>query len=181
MQGKLLKSFGNKYNINYSLYKGWPESYVSEMIHHGKIMCANKYVYFVSFLFGEIFKYDFNGNLLMKGELQGIPLSKKNRELYFKKGIKLNERWEFSPWHPVLSDAYICNGNIYLLLSPFVKDKIEIWQLNSGNFEIQRRYLLECPEKISIADRFVVIKEGGEEIFYISIWYKDYFSVGEFR
>jgi len=64
--GKKQATFGSLYKLNYKLFKQLDKYMVIHTAHDGKVLCDDNYIYFISYLFGEVFKYDSKGNLIQK-------------------------------------------------------------------------------------------------------------------
>jgi hypothetical protein len=167
-KGKKLNSFGKKYDVDYSIHKGWPEIVVDRAINIGKIVCSENYIYYITYLFGDIFKYDVNGKLLFKKEMpNNINIIKRNRKIYFKKGVKKD-----TPYIKFLNDAIYFGNKIYLLL--WKKDIYgEIWQLDENTLEVEKKYRFfgKNRENKIIARSIARWNKNNEQLFYIS--YRD--------
>lgn len=70
--GKRLLEFGQKYNIDYKIFKGYRDRDVDSMIHRGKLMTDQDSFYYLCYGLGEIFKYDKEGKLVKKAKLDGL-------------------------------------------------------------------------------------------------------------
>lgn len=71
-EGEIKGSFHRKYRIDYSLYKGWPRDFVDQMVNRGKILCNKNYIFYISYAFGDIFKYNSLGKMLFKKKMEHI-------------------------------------------------------------------------------------------------------------
>lgn len=114
--GKRKKEYGDKYLYDPKIYRDFSASMVDACIHGGKILIGEKYVYFVSFIFSELFVYDHDGKLVARKIIDDDDLTKESRELYFRKGqnSKTNEYGAFER-RLIILDASIFRGRIYLL------------------------------------------------------------------
>ncbi|MCP2597547.1 6-bladed beta-propeller, partial [Candidatus Aminicenantes bacterium AC-335-G13] len=185
-KGKKLNSFGEKYKVDYSIYKGWPKAYIDQMINRGKILCSNNYIFYISYAFGDVFGYSASGKLLFKKEIKNIDFIKKSRQLLFKIGGKINKRGYYilkrKDWGYFLNDAFYFKNKIYLLLSEnylrFSKRDIskgEIWQFDVKTGKIERKfyfYPLERDKINKIYTRSLAIRknENNKLLIYISYY-----------
>lgn len=190
-EGKKINSFGKKFNINPFLYRGWSNDHLDGVINWGKIICSKNYIYYISYLFGDIFKYNPDGILVSKKEEKDINFIKKNREFYFRKGIIRKNRLHILKGKDLgvfLNDAFYFENKIYLLLSEdylsFSRENTycgEIWQLDENKLEIERKYSFRNQrnriKKINTRS-FTIGKDRNNKLFYISFYddnKKDFF------
>lgn len=88
-QGKRLASFGEKYHIPPGIYEGWPDSFIEEVLNKGKILIGKKHIYFVSYLFSELYQYDRRGNLVKKMIIEeDTHKVKESKKYYLSQGQK---------------------------------------------------------------------------------------------
>jgi hypothetical protein len=138
LQGNTISSFGQKYSVDYSLYKDWPTSLTERVIHSGKIFFSKDYIYFVSTNFGDVFKYDFSGRFLLKAKLFDGDLVKNTENQYFRVGLANKE----SPYrYGVYYDVAFDGDYFYGLM--------------------KRKYFQECPgDVIKVEEKSMAIAES---------------------
>jgi len=185
-QGKLISSFGEKYQVNYSLSKEIEPNFLDRIANMGKILSDGEYIYYVSYVFGEIQVFDFSGKLVRRKKITGIRnLEKVTRDyerLFFKEGIKKNKDGTITI-RQVFNDSYLAGPDIFLLMRGQVEDgPNEILFLSKDNLELRGRYGL--PEGIS-ARHLCVIKTAGEnEVLFLVAFYdqvNEINSIGIFK
>lgn len=168
-EGKQLSSFGEKYKLNYSNYINIPPQIVDRLIYRGKIVSDTKNIYYISYFFGSIFKYDSTYKLIFKKELD-INLAKENKKLFLGKGRKKKE--ELSLHRRIFNDALLVGTKVYLLLfKPGVKG--EIWQLDSNLLNLEKKYSYynQISENGDFISRsFAVAREENNIQFFISVY-----------
>lgn len=113
--GERQSSFGKKYRPEMSIYKGWAQDFVDGTINDGKILIGNDAIYFISYFFAELFKYDLKGQFVTKSNLAGEEIIKKNRDFYFKVGQSQPADRGFETFR-IIKDACYFNGKILILL-----------------------------------------------------------------
>lgn len=186
--GKVLDSFGDIYKVNHPLLKksGRYTLNVDLIINWGEIVCSDKYIYFISSLFGDIFKFDQNGNLIRKKEIKEIDYLEKNRKFYFSASTINENKNRGLPLRAYFNDALYFENKIYLLLM----DKAvygEIWQLDENRLEIERKYTFfniqkNTPTPIKSKRVGIFKQEGGNNLnFYISFFSSDKFFINVYK
>jgi len=137
--GKKLNSFGEIYKINYSILTDWQRYRVENVINWGEIVCSNNYIFFVSALFGDIYKYDSNGNLIKKKRIKNIDFLEDNKKFYFKTTTIKKWRNKSLPLRLYFQSAVYFENKIYLLL---IDKNIygEIWKLDKDKLEVEKKY-----------------------------------------
>jgi hypothetical protein len=113
-QGEKMKGFGDKYRYKERIYKGWNPSEVDHFLNQGKLLVGEKYLFFISTNFSEIFKYDFSGNLLERRIIDDDELTKISRDHYLVKGQDRPQNNMFYT-KEIIVDACYSNGWLYLL------------------------------------------------------------------
>jgi hypothetical protein len=113
--GKRLSSFGLKYSPKKSIYEGWPTSFIDSTLNEGKILIGNNAIYFISFFFAELYKYDLAGQLVTQNALAEEDVIKKNKELYLNIGQPHLAGMGFKTFR-IIKDAYYFNGKIFILM-----------------------------------------------------------------
>lgn len=87
--GKILTSFGEKYGVPRGIYEGWPEEFIEAILNTGKIIAGRERVYFVSYLFSELYGYDRSGALNIKKTIEeDDQIVKESQRYYFVRGQK---------------------------------------------------------------------------------------------
>lgn len=166
MNHPLLNKSG-RYKLNVDLIINW-----------GEIVCSDKYIYFISSLFGDIFKFDQNGNLIKKKEIKDIGFLEKNKNYYFSNLAINDSKNKGLPLRTYFNDALYFRNKIYLLLT----DKNvygEIWQLEENHLEIERKYSFfnfqeDKPTRIKSKSIGIFTQESGNNlIFCISLLSSD--------
>jgi hypothetical protein len=164
-QGKLISSFGEKYQANYALSKEIQPAYLDLMANNGKVLSDGKYIYYISYVFGEIQVFDFLGKSVMKKRIVGIKNLEKIRKdcehLFFEGGIKRNKNGTVTE-RVIFNDSYLASGNIYLLMLGYVEDgPYQILSLSRDGRGIKERFLLPGgiqPENMTVIN---LAKEDG--------------------
>lgn len=88
-QGKRLASFGGKYQVPSGIYEGWPDSFIEKVLNKGKIIIGKEYIYFVSYLFSDLYQYDRHGSLIRKMTIEEDDrVVKEVKKYYFSQGQK---------------------------------------------------------------------------------------------
>ncbi len=142
--GKRLSTFGTKITWDPSIYPGWPSNFIDGTINAGRLFAGNDVIYFVSFYFGELYKYDLTGKLLSKDIIADEDLVNNNREYYLKTGQARGKAGEFKT-NALISDACYFQGKIYLVLGPTYAEKGrygEIIEIDEENTKSRSRLLL---------------------------------------
>jgi len=121
-KGERKNIFGYKYPFHKNIYKGWEPSFVDYMLNNGKVIVGRKYIFFISYVFSEIFKYDLSGTLIDKQIIEDDELCKTNRDDYLVKGQDMPANGEFHIMEIVIDGCYF-NGNLYILRSFINKEK----------------------------------------------------------
>ena len=185
-QGKLISSFGEKYQVNYSLSKEIEPNFLDRIADMGKILSDGEYIYYVSYVFGEIQVFDFSGKLVRRKKITGIRnLEKVTRDyerLFFKEGIKKNKDGTITI-RQVFNDSYLAGPDIFLLMRGQVEDgPNEILFLSKDNLELRGRYAL--PEGISARHLCVIRVAGENEVLFLVAFYdqvNEINSIGIFK
>jgi len=138
LQGNAISSFGQKYSVDYSLYKGWSTSLTDKVINSGRIFFAKDFVYFVSTVFGDVFKYDLSGRFISKTNLFNGDLVKNTENQYFRVGLANKE----SPYrYGIYCDVAFDGDYFYGLM--------------------KRKYFQECPgDLIKVEEKTMTIAES---------------------
>lgn len=140
LDGKKLESFGEPpYVPNYSLYKKEPASSIYSDAHVGKIICTDNCIFFISERFGEIYKYDYKGKLITKGQLPDLDNKdiRKNRKTFFDGSYKDSNYDYIGSWF----DASYCNGRLYILKQVNVRRmNYEIMEIDPNTFNMLNKY-----------------------------------------
>jgi hypothetical protein len=139
--GKLVNSFGNCYQVNHPILSenGRYKLNFDLIINWGEIVCSDKYIYFISSLFGDIYKFDQKGRVIEKEKLEGDEFFGKNRKFYFSNAVIKESKNSSLPFRVFFKDAIWFENKIYLLLM----DRGvygEIWQLDESRLEIENKY-----------------------------------------
>lgn len=88
-EGKKLASFGEKYHVPPGIYEGWPETFVERALNKGKIVIGQEHIYFISYLFSELYQYDNRGTLVKKMLIEeDAHKVKESKRYYFNQGQK---------------------------------------------------------------------------------------------
>lgn len=174
LKGEKLNSFGEKYNVNSSIYETLSPAAIDWMIHRGKAVCNENNIFYISFLFGDIFKYDAEGKLLLMKELD-LMWARNNKKLFFKDGMKFGKE-NLHINKRIFNDALIFENKMYLLV---YRDSTsgEIWQFNLDKLIIEKKfsYLNQVSKNSSFrTSSFAISKDGKESLlFYTSIYDHD--------
>jgi len=171
-EGKRLLSFGKKYSIDYGLFKGYSQYEIDGTVNTGKVLGDGENTYFLSYVFGEIFKFDAGGNLVKKVKLDGLDnkIITRNIRYFFIDGAKREKRVRdnLGYFAPVSDAAYLDNA-IYVLTS-----NPEYWLIvayDRNQFNIQGRYRLSPLGKDTAAPvNLYLCRKGAEIFFYISFY-----------
>jgi len=186
--GKMLNSFGDIYKVNHPLLNegGRYKLNVDLILNWGEIVCSDKYIYFISSLFGDIYKFDKNGNLIKKKEIEDISFLEKNKKYYFSNSTINKSKNKGLPLRAYFNDAICFENKIYLLLM----DKGvygEILQLDEKKLEIDRKYsFFNMQEKIPTqlkSRRIGMFKQedGSNLNFYVSFYSSEEFFINMYK
>jgi hypothetical protein len=143
LQGNKISSFGQKYTVDYSLYKGtstnlWSTDLTDRVINSGKIFFSKECIYFVSTIFGDVFKYDFSGQFLSKSKLFDGDIVNKTEYHYFKEGRTVDK----SPYRYGIYYDVAFDGDYFYGL-------------------MKRKFFQECPgDVIKIEEKTMSITES---------------------
>jgi len=83
--GKKLSSFGNKYSVDYAIYKGWSINSIDCSLNDGILLNSGSRIYFITSLFGDIFEYDLKGNLITIKKMRIMNSLRKQGSLFQKR------------------------------------------------------------------------------------------------
>ena len=143
LQGNKISSFGQKYSVDYSLYKGsstnlWSTDLTDKVLNSGKIFFSKECIYFVSTIFGDVFKYDFTGQFISKSKLFNGDIVNKTEYTYFKEGRTVDK----SPYrYGIYYDVAFESGYFYGLM--------------------KRKFFQECPgDVIKVDEKTMSITES---------------------
>jgi hypothetical protein len=121
-KGERKKNFGYKYPVKEKIYKGWPPSSIDSMLNQGKVIVGTKFIFFISYAFSEIFKYDLSGNLLEISVIEEDELTKTSRDHYLVKGQNMPASQLFYSTEIVIDGCFF-DGNLYFLRRFVDKEK----------------------------------------------------------
>jgi hypothetical protein len=178
--GKMHNSFGDIYKVDHPLLKrgGRYALNVDFILNWGGIVCSEKYIYFVSSLFGAIFKFDQSGNLIKKKEIEDVSFFEKNKKYYFSNSTIKESKDKGLPLRAYFNDVLYFEKKIYLLL----KDKEiygEIWQLDENLMAVERKYSFfnfqeDLPARIKSKSIGIYRAEDNNNLnYYISLFSSD--------
>ncbi|MCI0471041.1 MAG: hypothetical protein L0Y73_05225, partial [Candidatus Aminicenantes bacterium] len=179
--GKRELSFGKKYSIDFSKFKGFGERFVDRILHLGKVICDQDHIYFLSFTFGDVFVYNDKGELIKKGKLQGLneDLIKKNIEYFFVKGAKIDtKKGAVLSAYGAILDCAVQDNLLYTLNSDdiiFVYDKTD--------FKLVKKYAFDKVTGGRIFSSFLLypLTVGDDKFFYLSLEGPEDFFIGVFK
>jgi len=184
-EGKKLFSFGNKYSVDYAIYKGWPTEAIDGWINHGILVCSGSKIYFITSLFGDIFAYDLKGNLIASKTMEDNKFIERNRFLYFKKGI-INKGDGAFFHNKLLEDACYYQGKIFVLLSSAGGNSCgeDIWEIDERTLQIIKTYVIfnknqrdkNWPRSLAVTSN-----QAGENLFYVSLYDGDDFVINVYK
>lgn len=178
-KGKFIKAFGNKYKINYSLHKNISPRELDLIVNDGAIFSDDTSgYYFISFIFGDIFKFDATGKIILIKKFPELKGREKNESLIYKRGLKRNKDGSISIPTRVIQSAYILEDSLFLLVSNYgingdIKKSYpyEIWMLNKNNFSLKMIYSFEAKDIEPM--HFCVNSSKNEIFFYLSFYDKN--------
>ena len=184
-EGKKLFSFGNKYSVDYAIYKGWPTEAIDGWINHGILVCSGSKIYFITSLFGDIFAYDLKGNLVASKSIENNKFIERNRSLYFKKGI-INKGDGAFFHNKLLEDACYYQGKIFVLLSSPAGNSCgeDIWEIDERTLQVIKTYVLfnkNQRDKNWPRSLVVTSNQAGENLFYVSLFDGDDFLINIYK
>lgn len=120
--GKRLSSFGLKYSPKKNIYEGWPTSFIDGTLNEGKVLIGDNSIYYISFFFAELSKYDLAGQLVTQKSLAEEDLIKKNMDFYLNVGQARPVNTGFKTYR-IIKDAYYFQGRIYILMGNMDSEK----------------------------------------------------------
>ncbi|MBC7365047.1 MAG: hypothetical protein H5U07_11010 [Candidatus Aminicenantes bacterium] len=169
--GKWLKSFGRKYKIDYSIYIDIPPIQVDRFINEGAILSNGNFIYFISYLLGDIFMFNLEGEDIGVNPLTGLEGKQKNEKIIYKEGLERNSDGSITTPIRVVQAASSTGNDLFLFVSGYaIYGEVgpgrysEIWKLSSGNLSVIAKYILP---QLKIYD-FCVLPNQKEDIFYVS-------------
>ncbi len=142
--GKKLRSFGERYIATKDIYAGWPPAFIDSAINDGKVLVSSSAVYFVSYYFADLFKYDLKGNLLARYVLSDEEAISKNKKYYLKEGQTRSEGIGFKTLR-IIQDACYFDGKISALMGTAGAKQnqyAEIIEFDEAHPETVRRIVL---------------------------------------
>jgi len=181
LTGKRIKTFGVKYKPDFSKFKTGDKYFVEECLNEGTVICSEENIFFVSYLFGDVFRYDSKGKLIEKKKLKGIDSSqvKRNIDYFFVNGPKEDDKLgqKINFW-PAISDIFYHEGSLYVLDTKQSKNMGQILSFAIKSLSLKKIYcfgLVPGRESEAIAPYFIFPRKTSNGMnFYISMyWNKD--------
>lgn len=167
-QGTRINSIGQKYNLDYSLSKEIGPGFLDRMVNDGAVLFDGNYIYYVSYVFGEIRIYDLSGLPISEKKLSGPGNLEKYREeyrkIFFEKGVKKNSDGTITNWR-IFNDACLYGDYLYLLMLGYVTGSTsEVLVVDKKSLGIKERMIL--PDDIYPEMVRVIPTDGGNSILF---------------
>lgn len=185
-QGTRINSIGQKYDLNYSLCKEIEPAVVDRMVNDGAALFDGNYIYYVSYVFGEIRVYDLSGKLISEKKISGpghlAEYREEYRKIFFEKGVKKNSDGTVTNWR-IFNDACLNGDYLYLLMLGYITGgSYEILKVNKKTLEIRERIIL--PDGI-YPEMVRVISKNERNVLLFAISFRDEineaFMIGIFK
>ncbi len=143
--GERSTSFGFKYAPHPYIYKGWPSAFIDGIINDGKILIGKTNIYFISYCFAEIFKYDPDGIFISRQTLADVDTIDKNKKYYLEIGQTRSSNGAFKT-NNIIKDACYFNEKLYLLMGAAderLREFEELVRLDERDLTIRSRLPLK--------------------------------------
>jgi hypothetical protein len=170
--GRKKGSFGSKYPINRKIYKGWGDSFLESNINAGKVIVGDKFIFFLSYPFSELFKYNRDGTLAERFVIEEDELTRKSRDAYFAKGQDMPSSRMFKYEEIVLDGCYF-DGYLYLVRIYLDKDgqrEVELLRIPEEGTHSVEKIFFEPTEGMNKGIRSICVggRDKAHPKYYIS-------------
>jgi len=179
--GRFINNLGKKFHkIDLSLFKEFNPFYIEQIIYDGNLLTDGSFLYYLNSGFGDVIKYNLNGEQILKKNLanvfgkRGTAVLDKNRKIYFHDGLKISKDGSREyPRNYIFKDAYISGRFVYLLSGDYTpgenspNKEISIKVLSLDTLELSKEYRIL---KNDVASDWVIcfsILEIERTIFFI--------------
>jgi len=181
--GKRLLEFGQKYQVDYKIFKGYSDRDVDSMIHRGKLVTDQESFYYLCYGLGEISKYDKEGKLVKKVKLDGL-----NNEwiqgfirTFFVKGRTYDPYPKRGSGVPIcIFDALCLEEGIFIMTQGQKDSRILVY--DRQDFKLLKEYtykikpcgesewgapdlLYACQNNVGTTDFYLLC--GGDDVFFV--------------
>lgn len=156
-RGFRIKSLGRKYDLDYSKSQEIPPVLLDRMANEGTVLLDGNHVYYVSYVFAEIRKYDLSGEPISEKKLSSPEdiekYRKQYRQILFETGVKKNKDGTITNIR-ILNDACLYGEHIYLLMLGYITNgRYQIIVVDKQSLEVKKRMILPSglwPENIRV-------------------------------
>jgi hypothetical protein len=121
-KGESLGACGGKsLDIDFSKFKGLSPSMVERSVYEGRLITDGKKLYYLNKSFGDLLEYDREGRELSRADFTaffgdpGRRIRKANYRTWIEEGLDLVQSKGMFRYFPIILDAQILDGIIYLL------------------------------------------------------------------
>ncbi|MCX8160174.1 MAG: hypothetical protein N3G18_04490 [Candidatus Saccharicenans sp.] len=174
-EGKYINSFGDKYRVDYSIYKNMSPRVVDRLINEGSVLSNGDIVFYVSYLIGDICKYNSRGEKLGSRRLSELRGKARNEKIIYHQGLSRNINGTIPIPPRIIQAAQLSGGRLFLLITGYgvygetePLSHYEIWRLSVNSLRTELIYVLDLKE-IEI-EHFCVLSRGNEDTFFISLY-----------
>jgi hypothetical protein len=138
LRGEKKAAFGKRYSVGSSPRQA--DGIPDWVLHMGSVLYLDGHIYFVSHLFGDIFKYDLAGNLMNKRMDLESPKAAENRSIVFEKKEK-----KISIHNRLFNDIIIYKNKIYALEYVRRGSEGHIWEIDPVTLTPNRKFRFLSP------------------------------------
>ncbi len=172
--GKKTNTFGFKYKPNYPSFKAWTPQSLDNSVNNGKLFFYQDQIYFVSKLFGEVFKYSLDGKLTGRSSIllkSSEETAKKNKGIFFNKDyVTKSNQLEYGH---VFLDAELSGESLFLLLPFKERNRGKIIQIDIHTLIPKNEYQIRYTEKNQSHDiwtyNFEIKRTKEQLVFFIPL------------
>lgn len=176
-QGRKVASFGEKYHVPPGIYEGWPEEFIKSLINTGKIIIGKKYVYFISYLFSELYQYERNGVQIRKMVIEeDDQVIKKIKKYYFIQGQKRRSGkggFRFYNNKYLIRGACYFDGRLFFLQEESMERntrKMKVLEIREKDMRRMKSYIFDIGQGDAIEDFCVGGPNKLDPAFYFSMY-----------
>lgn len=176
-QGKRLASFGEKYPVPPGIYRGWADAFIERVLNTGKIIIGKEYIYFVSYLFSDLYQYDHRGALLRKMTIEADDqIVKESIKYYFRQGQKRTPGkggFRFYKNTYLVWGACSFDGRLFFLQEESIESsarRMKILEVREKDMIQLKIYLFNIGPKDAIEDFCVGGSDRISPDFYFSLY-----------
>lgn len=147
-------------------------------MNDGAVISKGNFIYFISYLLGDIFTFNSDGEEIAVKTLSGLKGKLKNETIIYKQGLRRNSDGTITTPSRVVQDATLAGNDLFLLITGYGLNGedhpvsyYEIWKLNPASLSIKSKYVLSAGG-IEI-EHLCALSNQKEDAFYISFYDKN--------